>query len=81
MAVEDAGKMYSGYFIFFTNSEDKLEDGRWKEYGIPRVIALNNKIFCESGLSEKYRDRTLYGVPFSCSAFMAEDQIPPILTF
>ncbi|MCL2253527.1 MAG: hypothetical protein FWC09_03710 [Lachnospiraceae bacterium] len=81
MSVEEAGKKYSGNFIFLTNTETKFENGRWVAYGIPRVIAPNNQIFNESGLSKKYRNKALYGAPYSCWVYMEEDQIPPILTF
>jgi len=81
MTVDEAGEKYDGYFIFFTNTEEILIDGRWEEYAIPRVIALNNNDFCKSELSKKFDNRSLYGIPFSCSFFMAEEQIPPILTF
>ena len=81
MSVEEAGEKYDGHFIFFTNAEKKIEDGLWEEYGIPRVIALNQKVFYESGLWEKYNDNMIYGAHYTCSAFMAEDQIPPLLSF
>jgi uncharacterized circularly permuted ATP-grasp superfamily protein len=81
MTIDEAGEKYSGHFIFFTNSKRELEDGRWQYYVIPRIIALNSITFLDSGLSKKYKDRKVYGVPFSCTAYMAEDQIPPVLAF
>lgn len=81
MTVEEAGEKYDGHFIFFTNAESVLEDGCWVEYGIPRVIALTNQDFNESGLWKKYSDRDLYGEDYSCSAFMAEEHMPPVLSF
>ena len=81
MPIDKAGEKYNGHFIFFTNAERQVENGRWKEYGIPRSIALNNKAFCESGLSKKYDDRALYGIQYYCTIYMEEDQIPPVLTF
>jgi len=81
MAIDEAGEKYNGHFIFFTNSERYVENGRWKEYAVPRVIALNNNDFYKSSLSAKYTDREQYGIPFCCSFFMAEEQIPPVLAF
>jgi len=79
--VEKAGELYKGCFILFTNSEEFRDADKLESYGIPRVIALNEKVFCESGIYEKYRDRTLYGIPYFCSAYMTEEQIPPVLAF
>jgi len=81
MSVEEAGRLYAGNFIFFTNSEEIRDIGIFEHYAVPRVIALNKKVFFDSGLIEKYRNRILYGVPYTCSAYMAEDQRPPILAF
>ena len=81
MDVEYAGELYKGHFIFFTNSEETRDTDKLEYYGVPRIIALNEKEFCESGLYEKYRNRTLYGIPYFCSAYMADEQIPPVLAF
>jgi len=81
MSVEEAGRLYEGNFIFFTNSEEIRDIGILEHYAVPRVIAPNKKVFYDSGLIEKYRNRALYGVPHICSAYMAEDQRPPILAF
>ena len=81
MAVEEAGRLYEGNFIFFTNSEEIRDIGIFEHYAVPRVIALNKKIFFESGLMEKYQNRVLYGIFYTCTAYMAEDQSPPTLSF
>ena len=81
MTVEKAGEIYKGYFIFFTNSETIRDIGKAEHYAVPRVIALESKDFYESGLSEKFNNRDIYGTPFTCWIFMAEDKIPPILAF
>lgn len=81
MNVEEAGELYNGYFIFFTNAEEKWENEGWEEYGVPRIIAENLTDYYDSGLSKKYRDREKYGIPFHCSAFMSEENIPPVLAF
>jgi len=81
MTVNKAGELYNGHFIFFTNSEHIRNDGKVEHYAVPRVIALNKKMFYESGLSKNYRDDTLYGVPLHCWVFMSEEQTPPVLVF
>jgi hypothetical protein len=81
MPVDEAGKLYNGYFIFFTNSEEEWEKERWKGYAVPRIIAVNKDEFYKSGLHTKYKNNDEYGVPYYCWAYMSEEQIPPILTF
>ena len=80
MTVQEAGVLYDGYFIFFTNSEDAAIDSD-DIYGVPRVISFTQGEFLKSGLYEKYRDPNQYGVPFFCPFFMASENIPPILSF
>lgn len=79
MTVKEAGKLYNGHFILFTNSEEVRDYGRLEHYAVPRVIALNKKMFYESGLFEKYQDRALYGTPYTCWIYMSEEQMPPVL--
>ena len=81
MTVEEAGELYNGHFIFFTNSEEIRDFGSVIHYAVPRAISLNKKLFFDSGLSKKYRDRTLYGTPYTCWLYMSEEQMPPILAF
>jgi len=81
MNIDKAGELYKGYFIFFTNSEEKWENDVWEEYGIPRIIAECAADFYDSGLSEKYKGSAEYGTRFYCSAFVAEENIPPVLAF
>jgi len=80
VSIEEAGKLYNGNFILFTNTEETWEADRWKSYGVPRVIAINESELCKSGLHEKYRGE-VYGVVYYCAAFVSADQIPPILAF
>ena len=81
MTIKDAGKLYNGYFIFFTNSEEIRGDRVIEEYGVPRVIASSKNAFYHSGLFDKYRNHDKYGVTYACFAFMNEDNLPPLLTF
>ena len=80
MSVDEAGKPYNGYFIFFTNSEDVYENGKNKFHAIPLVISLTQQEFFDSKLFDKYRDRSMYGIPYTCSAYMDEDNFPPVLS-
>lgn len=80
MTVSEAGSLYDGHFIFFTNFEE-AEMGRADDYAIPRVISLTNGEFNRSGLYEKYKNQEKYGVPFFCSFFIASENRPPILAF
>lgn len=80
MTVEEAGRLYDGYFIFFTNSED-VAVGSDDIYAIPRAISLTSSEFSSSGLYEKYRNPNVYGVPFFCSLFISAENAPPILSF
>ena len=81
MSIKEAGQLYGGYLIFFTNSEEIRTVDTLEHYAIPRVIALNNRVFCDSGLYEKYRNRSLYGIPYTCTVYMAEEHRPPTLSF
>ena len=81
MTVKKAGELYDGHFIFFTNCEEFRDLGKVEEYAVPRVIALNKKMFYESGLSQKYQDRTLYGTHLHGWIFMSEEEMPPVLAF
>ena len=80
MTVQEAGTLYDGHFIFFTNSED-VTVGSDDIYAVPRVISLTPSEFSRSGLYEKYKDQNLYGVPFFCSFFISAENAPPILSF
>jgi hypothetical protein len=79
MPVSKAGEIYNGHFIFFTNYEDIRDFEKVETYAVPRVIALNKKMFYDSGLSAKYRDRDKYGMLCTCWVYMAEEQMPPVL--
>lgn len=81
MNVDLAGELYNGYFILFTNSEEEWENERWEKYAVPRVVALNMTDFYDSGIFKKYQDSEKYGITYYCSAYMAEENIPPILSF
>ena len=80
MTVSEAGSRYDGHFIFFTNFED-VSDGENNIYAVPRVISLTQGEFDLSGLYEKYRDQTKYGIPCFCPFFMASENVPPVLSF
>jgi len=80
MTVSEAGKLYDGHFIFFTNFEE-AETGSRDDYAVPRVISLTNGEFCKSGLYEKYNDQRQYGETFFCSFFISPENAPPILAF
>lgn len=80
MTVEEAGRLYDGHFIFFTNSEDAIGDSN-DIYAIPRAISRTSSEFSTSGLYEKYRNPSVYGVPFLCSLFISAENAPPILSF
>jgi len=77
MTIHEAGRIYDGYYIFFTNSEELDDD----MYAVPRVISLTNLDFARSGLYEKYKDQSKYGVPLFCPFFMAAENVPPVLSF
>ena len=79
MAVREAGVRYNNYFIFFTNSEAIRTKSSVINFAVPRVIAENQKIFFDSKLIEKYRDRKNYGIWLSCGAFMKKDYLPDLL--
>jgi hypothetical protein len=79
MPVSEAGEIYNGHFIFFTNSEEVRDSGKVKRYAIPRAISINKNMFYDSGLFEKYSDRDLYGTRLTCWVYMAEEHMPPIL--
>ena len=79
--MDEAGKLYDGHFILFTNSEEKWENDRWENYAIPRLIAVTLTDYYESGLYKKYYNHEQYGIPYGCSAYMAEENIPPLLAF
>jgi len=81
MHVDEAGKLYDGHFILFTNSEEKWENDRWEKYAIPRIISVTMTDFYDSKIYKKYLDSTQYGITYSCSAYMAEENIPPVLAF
>jgi len=81
MTLDEAGDLYNGYYIHFTNSEEKWEKDGWVHYVVPRIIALNVDDYYDSGLFKKYQDREKYGVPCDCAAFMTEENMPPILAF
>jgi hypothetical protein len=80
MTVNEAGRIYNGHFIFFTDSGGLTNEDD-EIYAVPRVISLTEQDFLQSGLYEKYRDRNKYGVPLFCPFFMAEENIPPVLSF
>ena len=80
MTIDEAGEIYKGYFIFFTNSEEPLPGTR-EEYAVPRAICANKKEFYDSGIFNKYKNQNVFGVPYFCSVFMSEEEIPGILTF
>jgi len=80
MTVQEAGTLYDGYFIFFTNSEDAANDSN-DIYAVPRVISLKPSEFAQSGLYEKYNDEDKYGISFACPFYMASENVPPILSF
>jgi hypothetical protein len=80
MTVAEAGMLYDGYFIFFTNSEG-IVVGSDDVYAVPRVISLTSSEFAQSGLYEKYRNQSIYGTPFFCSFFVSAENAPPILSF
>jgi len=80
MTVQEAGLLYDGYFIFFTNSED-IAIGSDNIYAVPRVISLTKGEFLRSGLYDKYRNQSQYGVPIFCPFFMSSENIPPVLSF
>jgi len=80
MTVSEAGSLYDGHFIFFTNFEEAEMDSI-DDYAVPRVISLTNGEFNRSGLYEKYKNQDGYGVPFFCSHFIASENRPPILAF
>ena len=73
MSIKEAGKLYDGNFILFTN----YEEVGGTEYGVPRLLSLNSQELYFSGLTKKYRQANLYGVTLDCSDFLAEDQLPP----
>ena len=79
MSIEDAGKKFAGYFIFFTNSEDTTENGKPVPYGVPRVISKTQRDFFDSNLFAKYSNRELYGIPYTCLAYMDDENLPPVL--
>jgi len=80
MTVSEAGSLYDGYFIFFTNFEE-AEKGTAHDYAVPRVISPTMIEFYRSGLSDKYTDRDQYGEPFLCSLFISSENAPPVLAF
>ena len=57
MTVEDAGKLFDGSCVFFTNYEKT--DGRG--FGIPRVISPDAGELNFSELSKKYKHPKIYG--------------------
>jgi len=81
MSVSDAGVLYKGYFILFTNSEKVLVDGIYRSFGIPRVISKTEHEFFTSGLFGGYRDTSLYGITYACSAYVDPECFPPRLAF
>jgi hypothetical protein len=81
MRVTEAGLRYDGKFIFFTNTEDKLENDRIETYAIPRAIALSQTDFYDSQISKRYRDVSKYGELLHCWVYLPESQMPPTLSF
>jgi hypothetical protein len=80
MNVTKAGEIYNGHFIFFTNYEEIRDSGKPETYAVPRAISLTKKLFYDSGLSDKYRDRAKYGMQYTCWVYMSEEHMPPVLT-
>ena len=76
--IKDAGMIYAGKFIFFTNTEDAHECEEGVDMGVPRVISTTKREFFSSGYGELYKSSE-YGVPYYCSAYVAEENIPPLL--
>ena len=77
MSVKEAGRMYNGHAIFFTNSEKPaIEDAT--KYAIPRVIA-DDPNDLHDGILQKYFNSDVYGVTLYCGIFLSEKYNPPLL--
>ena len=78
MSIEEAGKLYCGYVIIFTNIEDTNGDSA-TDYGIPRIIGETMAECAGSELLDKYFDASRYGDIYYCLLYMDSEKIPNIL--
>jgi hypothetical protein len=78
MSIEEAGKLYSGHAIIFTNIEDTNGDAA-TDYGIPRIIGETMAECAGSELLDKYFDTSRYGDMYYCLLYMDSETIPNIL--
>ena len=81
MNIEEAGELYNGHFIFFTNSEDRYEEDTVNTYGVPRVISDTDDEFYDSELSKQFKDEALYGLRLCCDVYMPRGYFPELLSF
>ena len=78
MSIEEAGKLYNGYAIIFTNIEDTNGDSA-TDYGIPRIIGETMAECAGSELLDKYFDTHRYGNIYYCLLYMDSEKIPNVL--
>jgi len=78
MPIEEAGKLYNGYAIIFTNIEDTNGDSA-TDYGIPRIIGETMAECAGSALLDKYFDTSRYGDMYYCLLYMDSEKIPDVL--
>jgi len=78
MSIEEAGKLYQGYAIIFTNIEDINGDSA-TDFGIPRIIGESMAECAGSELLDKYFDTSQYGDIYYCLLYMDSETIPNIL--
>jgi hypothetical protein len=81
MNIEEAGELYHGHFIFFTNRVNKREGNTVENYGVPRIISDTESEFYRSGLFKDFDDEALYGLRFYCTVFMPQEYFPELLSF
>jgi|GEM_PF-1292439 len=78
MSIDEAGALYNGYAIIFTNTEDTNGDCSI-DYGIPRIIGESMPACAKSEFIKKYYDANEYGPLYYCLQFISADAIPPVL--
>ena len=78
MSIDEAGKLYNGYAIIFTNFENANVNS-FVEYGIPRIIGETIAECARSELIKKYFDKDVYGYIYYFLGCIDVDLVPNIL--